>query len=180
VLVDLHFDRFINRCAEVSTRSREEIRARFFASEYKQPLERGEISDETLFAWMVDWLGWPPERKDELIFFWCDIFSETKGAREAIAKFKSHGTVWVLSDTVHSHIQFIREHFPWSLDVDRVLTSYERGLCKSDPGAFAEIVEWAGVPAEQILFFDDIQANIDAAKKVGFDARLFTGWDNFI
>jgi FMN phosphatase YigB (HAD superfamily) len=177
VLVDLHFDRFIYRCAEVSTRSVLEIRARFFDSEYKQPLERGEIKDEELFAWMVDWLNWPPERKNDLIFFWCDIFSETKGAREAMARFKSRGPVWILSDTVHSHISFIREHFPWALDVDRVITSYERGICKSEQGAFDSIIKEAGVPPEQILFLDDIQANIDAAKKVGIDARLFTGWN---
>jgi glucose-1-phosphatase len=177
VLVDLHFDRFISRCAEVSTRSVLEIRERFFESEYKPQIERGEISDETLFAWMVDWLGWPPERKNDLIYFWCDIFSETKGAREAIAGFKAFGPVWVLSDTVRSHIDFIAKHFPYALDVDRVLTSYERGMCKSDPGAFDQIVKGAGIPPEQILFFDDIQANIDAAKKVGIDARLFTGWD---
>jgi hypothetical protein len=89
VLVDLHFDRFIYRCAEVSTRSVLEIRARFFDSEYKQPLERGEIKDEELFAWMVDWLNWPPERKNDLIFFWCDIFSETTLFILTLASFAS-------------------------------------------------------------------------------------------
>ncbi|MBU0691397.1 hypothetical protein KKH18_06230 [bacterium] len=176
--MDLHFDRFFNRCAEVSTRSLEEIRERFANTEYKERVERGEITDKELFAWMVDWLRWPPERKSDLIFFWNDIFTETKGAPEAIQMFKKRGPVWVLSDTVRSHIDFIRKQFPWALDVDRVLTSYERGMCKREPGGFESIIQEAQLLPEQILFYDDLQINIDAAKRAGIDARLFTGWEN--
>jgi putative hydrolase of the HAD superfamily len=178
VLVDLHFDRFFTRCAEVSSRSIEEIRAGFTNNKDQiLQVERGEITDETLFAWMVDWLRWPPERKNDLIFFWNDIFSETKGAREAIELFKTRGPVWVLSDTVRSHIEFIREHFPYALNVDRVLTSYERGICKREPGTFDSILKEANLPPEQILFFDDLQINIAAAKSVGIDAKLFIDWE---
>ena len=178
VLVDLHFDRFFTRCAEVGSRSYDEIRERFSNTEYKDQVERGEITEKELFAWMVDWMSWPPERKDELIYFWCDIFSETKGAPEAVQLFKSRGPVWVLSDTVQSHVDFIRERFPYALDVDRVITSYERGICKREPGGFESIIRESNLPPEQILFFDDLQINIDAARKVGIDARLFTGWNS--
>lgn len=180
VLVKLHFDRFFKRTAEVSTRSLDEIRERFSNTEYKDQLERGDITETELFAWMVDWLRWPPERKDELIFFWCDIFSAAKGAPEAVQHFKARGPVWILTDAVPSHIDFIRERFPWALAVDRVLTSYERGMCKREPGGFAAIINEAKLPPERILFYDDLQMNVDAARQVGIDARLFTGWETIL
>ena len=48
--------------------------------------------------------------------------------------------VWVLSDTDPLHIQWVSRNFPWALNVNRVLTSYEHGKLKSDPGVFEAIV----------------------------------------
>ena len=177
MLLDLNFARFSSRCAEVSSRSEVEIREKYIEGRAKRDFERGATTEKQFFAEMADWMQWPPERIVELKYFWSDIFTEPPGAREAIEQFRAQGRVWVLSDTDPAHIEFIRKRFPWSLDVERVFTSYERNKFKRDPQAFEEIVNEAGVPASEILFLDDLQDNVDAAKAAGIDARLFTGWD---
>ncbi|HPQ70049.1 MAG TPA: HAD-IA family hydrolase [bacterium] len=53
--------------------------------------------------------------------------------------------------------------------------SHLTGLLKPDPAAFAQVVEQTGVPAEGILYFDDRQENIDAARDLGFRAHLTCG-----
>jgi FMN phosphatase YigB (HAD superfamily) len=180
VLLELHFERFTSRCAEVSGRTEEEIHAKYLGGDAKPDFERGKMTGRAFFAEMMDWMHWPPERLDDLKYFWSDIFGEMPGARAAITAFKACGLVWVLSDTDPVHIDFIRERYPWSLDVDRVLTSYERGMSKREPGSFSSIIKEAGVPAERILFIDDIPANIEAARQAGIDAKLFTNWNDIL
>ena len=50
--------------------------------------------------------------------------------------------------------------------------SHLTGLLKPNPDAFTQVVEQSGVPADKILFFDDNKYNVDAARELGFDARL--------
>ena len=176
VLLDLHFERFTRRCAEVSARTEPEIRERYIEGDAKSDFEQGKTTEREFFAEMMDWMRWPPDRLDELKYFWSDIFSEIPGARKALTKLKKASPVWILSDTDPVHIDFIRAKYPWSLAVDRLLTSYGRGITKRAPGSFSPIIQDAQLPPEQILFLDDLQANIDAAKTVGIDARLFTNW----
>jgi FMN phosphatase YigB (HAD superfamily) len=51
--------------------------------------------------------------------------------------------------------------------------SCELGLSKPDPNYFAEILERLSVSHEEVLFIDDIEANVGAAKGVGIHARTF-------
>ncbi|MBK8127648.1 MAG: HAD family hydrolase [bacterium] len=66
-------------------------------------------------------------------------FDEFPGARAALAQLKQWGTVWVLSDTDPLHIEWVRREFSWALEVEQVLTSYERGKMKSDPGVLRQL-----------------------------------------
>lgn len=56
---------------------------------------------------------------------------------------------------------------------DHCLLSCEMGVAKPNVKAYQILVEKIGVPPGDIVFFDDLQRNIDAAKKAGLDAVLF-------
>lgn len=178
VLLKLDFERFVARAAERGTRSRAEIRAQYILGESKASFEQGQCTAERFIEELREFLGWPQTEasRERLREIWCDIFDEFPGARDALVQLKRLGRVWVLSDTDQLHIQWVSRNYSWALDVDRVLTSYERGKRKSDPGVFEEIVKEAALPAEQLLFIDDLQKNIEAADKAGLSTRLFTDW----
>jgi len=55
--------------------------------------------------------------------------------------------------------------------------SHLMGRVKPDADAFREVVTALDVPASQILFFDDNQMNVDAAKLVGLHAAHVNGFD---
>jgi len=55
--------------------------------------------------------------------------------------------------------------------------SHLMGKVKPDLEAFLDIIAIFGVPESQILFFDDNQLNVDAAKSIGFQAARVNGFD---
>jgi len=57
------------------------------------------------------------------------------------------------------------------------LLSCDIGVEKPDTKAFEILIEKLGKPANEIVFIDDKVSNIEAAKKVGIDAILFTSED---
>ncbi len=63
-----------------------------------------------------------------------------------------------------------REHF------DPALSSHLLGVMKPDPRAFRLAVEQCGVPAGDILFFDDLPANVEAARTAGMQAFHVQGF----
>jgi putative hydrolase of the HAD superfamily len=56
---------------------------------------------------------------------------------------------------------------------DHQFYSCELGVSKPDPKYFAEILDRLSVSPEQVLFIDDIEANVKAAEGVGIHAKTF-------
>ena len=62
---------------------------------------------------------------------------------------------------------------------DGIYLSYELHLAKPDPKVFEHILEDAGIRAEETLFFDDSQVNLDAAAALGFQTYLVDVQEDF-
>lgn len=58
--------------------------------------------------------------------------------------------------------------------VDVAIYSHEEGIHKPDPRIYAIASERLGIPPAEIVFLDDLQTNIDAARDFGLQAVLFT------
>ncbi|KAA0217264.1 MAG: HAD family hydrolase [Leptolyngbya sp. PLA3] len=84
-------------------------------------------------------------------------------------------TTALLSNTNASH--WARQHagaggFGAAARLKVRLASHEMGLAKPDEAIYHTARERFGVPAEQIVFFDDLPENIDAARSAGWRACL--------
>lgn len=62
---------------------------------------------------------------------------------------------------------------------DGVFTSYEARCCKPGKAIFDYAERTGGLVPEETLFFDDSQANVDAARSYGFKAVLVKPGDEF-
>lgn len=83
-------------------------------------------------------------------------------------------TTAMLSNTNHAH--WARQHdgpdgFPTAARLHIRLASHELGLAKPDPAIYHAATESFGVEPGQVLFFDDMPENIDAARAIGWQAR---------
>lgn len=131
--------------------------------------ERGEISPEafaqaavkewrlavTPEAFIADFETWP-----ERLF---------PGAKEAIAAMKGRFRIACLSNI---NIPHWRQAAALGLGgfFDHDFLSHEMRSRKPEPAIFQNVLTSLEVPVEAIIFFDDVAANIDAARAAGMNA----------
>ena len=66
-----------------------------------------------------------------------------------------------------------RERFHGFEDVtDDIVYSHEVGLAKPDPAAYEIVTRRLGIEAGEVLFLDDVEANVVAARALGWHAVL--------
>lgn len=98
--------------------------------------------------------------------------SRLRALRELRRRYK----VYLLSNTnpimVNGFIaeQFRQEELEMTDYFDGIITSYEAKCYKPDKAIFDYACATCGIEPEETLFFDDSQANVDAARAVGFNA----------
>ncbi|MCC8039405.1 MAG: HAD family phosphatase [Bacteroidales bacterium] len=100
---------------------------------------------------------------------------------QALRQLRSQGyRVYLLSNT--NPVMWNRE-ICWFFQVeglqredyfDGIVTSFEAKCMKPDPAIFRYAAEHLGIDPEETLFFDDSQANVDAARACGYQAELVT------
>jgi putative hydrolase of the HAD superfamily len=76
-----------------------------------------------------------------------------------------------MGDNVH---ESLLRSFKWVNNFDHCTWSYQLGIAKPDPQIYTYTLEKLGAKAEETLFLDDRQVNIDAAHKLGLVALLFS------
>jgi glucose-1-phosphatase len=106
-----------------------------------------------------------------------DIFRLNLSILPVVAKLKDAGyRLGVLSNTCESHWRFVLANFkalfPYAFE--KFALSFELGACKPDERIYHGAAELAGVPPKRIFYCDDIPANVEAARRVGFDAVQYT------
>ena len=159
--------------------------------------ESGKISAAELFAYIAGLL--PAEKRAlpaaelerALCDAWCALlgnFPPCKWQHLRALRARGH-KVFLLSNTNALHWEVITrgienlEGLALSDYFDGVFLSYEMGLCKPAPRIFEMLVERAGIAPGNKIFFDDSQANCDAARSVGIEAVVLernSAWETII
>lgn len=81
----------------------------------------------------------------------------------------------LLSNTNHLHAEFLLPRLPVLRRFDALVLSHEVSLIKPDPRIFEHALERASVVPHEAFFFDDVPAYVEAARKVGLGAEVFSG-----
>ena len=76
-----------------------------------------------------------------------------------------------LSNTNEEHWRRMPEFASFGL-IEHALASHELGMVKPEPQIYRHLEERLGVAGAQILFFDDLTANVTAARHRGWNAVL--------
>lgn len=104
---------------------------------------------------------------DERVLAWIDLL-------------RARGyTVGILSNLPHPLAEALRARPGFLEHFDHVTFSCELRLFKPQAAIYLHSVEGLGVAAEETLFIDDRQENVDGARAVGMNAELFTTWEEF-
>lgn len=138
-------------------------------------VNRGELSLEQAKAVYVREQGFSPEDIDalwEALFASFPLITDTRALMDEL-KFAGY-RLFAITDNVHEIVaQLKRDHDFFDL-FEAAAVSAELGFLKPDPRIYRWLLETGGIAAGESVFLDDVQRNVDGAKAVGMEARLFT------
>lgn len=92
------------------------------------------------------------------------------GARELLSALRPHYRLAALSNS--NAVHWDRNTTDLGVDglFDAAYSSHQLGRHKPDPAIYREAIARLGVPAERVVFFDDVEQNVEGARAVGLTA----------
>jgi len=179
VIIDIDYKRsFDNLCAllEVDWEKRlpEEV------VEWIILFESGKITEET-FLWKFQSTFNAQLNPRQIIDVWNSMLTGIpEGRLDLLGKIASEYDTYLLSNTNSIHLQWVRNHIVRDhgcTDFDtryfkKTFYSHEVGMVKPNEEIYAYVTKEIGCAAEDIIFFDDLKANIAAANVFGWNGVL--------
>ena len=171
VVLDIDFSRALDCWAGHAGCEPAQLVGRFSPDEAYKRHERGEISDTEFFVGLRGSLGIDVSDA-QVLEGWNAIFAgEMPEIAGLLARAARRLPLYAFSNTNRAH----EAHF--SLAFAEVLGHFQKvflsstiGLRKPDAAAYDHVVREIGVPAERIVFFDDVKENIEGARARGLQA----------
>lgn len=108
-----------------------------------------------------------------LIDIWQNYMMPLDGAKEFLLKVKAKGyKVFILSNASEDFYSYFPKHF--DLDFfDGYVVSADIHIIKPDERIYRHLLEKYGLKAEECLFIDDREDNVQGAEKVGIKGFVF-------
>lgn len=114
-----------------------------------------------------------PVRADDLLHVWQHLVVEPR-MLDAVRALREHGLTCAIATNQHrERAAYMRRELGYEQLFDAMFVSAELGAAKPDPTFFRHVVERLGLPAGQVLFVDDVAANVESARSVGLVAEHF-------
>jgi FMN phosphatase YigB (HAD superfamily) len=179
VVIDIDFNQTLACWAGHAGREPSELSGRFGPDETFRRHETGEASDVEFFAALRRTLG--VDISDaQFLEGWNAIFAgEMPGMNALLARAARRLPLNAFSNTNRPHIEHFSKAFADILGHFReIFLSSTIGLRKPDAAAYDHVVKAIGVPAQRIVFFDDLAENVEGARARGLTAVHVTSPDD--
>lgn len=171
VVLDIDFNRTLACWAGHAGCPVTELAGRLTSDENFRRHERGEIDDGEFFAGLRQSMG-IRLADSQFLEGWNAIFvGEMPGIAPLLARAAGCMPLYAFSNTNGAHAEhFSRAYSAVLGHFSEIFLSSAIGLRKPDAEAYDHVVREIGVPAERIVFFDDLAENIDGARARGLTA----------
>lgn len=138
-------------------------------------MERGAITVWEFYEFLCEKAGYRGSITD-FHRIWSDFFDGTvDGIEDLIERVRTRYRVAFLSNSNEIHAELIPRQFASIFRKDdRFIFSHRFRVAKPDPEIFRRTVEVLGTLAQNIVFIDDLQENVTAARSVGMQTFHFT------
>ena len=145
----------------------------FFKGPFAQCQTGEKDMKDELPAYLEKW-KWNGDFNSFLEYWFESEFNFDEKLNETVQRLREKGILCCLASNNEKYRATHLEKRLREMDVlDRYYFSWSLNAKKNKPEFFEKIIQELGVLAEDIVFVDDEQQNIDAAKSLGIDARLY-------
>ena len=164
----------MEQIAKISGLSVQETRSILIEKKIQQDYELGKMSTEQLYSYFAK-LGTRSFSLLEFMEAASDIFIPNEKIFPVIQQLKDQKIrLILLSNTSECHFNRIYSHYPILRLFDRLVLSFEAGVCKPDPVIFQKALALADCCPTECFFTDDVQEFVGAARKAGLDSEVFS------
>ena len=179
VVIDVDFNKALACWAAHAGCAPADLAARFVREESYRQHEVGGIEDADYFESLRASLGIGISDAQFLEGWNAILVGEMPGMSALLARAATRVPLYAFSNTNRPHIEHFSKAFADILGQFReIFLSSTIGLRKPDAGAYDHVVKAIGVPANRIVFFDDLAENIAGARMRGLTAVHVTSPDD--
>ena len=173
VIVSFNHDKIVEKLQCVCRQSSDEIFAQAISSKFVQDYNLGKISSAEFFDSVNRGLELEMDFADFPQIWNCTFALEPIIPERIIKKLSESYRLLVLSDTNELHFDFIKENFPILDYFDDFVLSHKVGVVKPSEEIFRRVIERAECLPEECIFIDDVEKNVEGAKRFGLNAVQF-------
>ncbi|MBX2879500.1 MAG: HAD family phosphatase [Granulosicoccus sp.] len=155
----------------------EQMWEKWLTSDAPRAFESGQIGEAEFSSRVVEELSLNISATEFIDYFRMLPIGPYSGAIELLQSLRPLYTTALFSNSnpMHWHRKMNEMHLGSAFD--HHFASHLMGLVKPDEEAFTYVLKALGVPASDVLFFDDNQLNVDAALAAGMQSQRVCGID---
>ncbi len=176
-LVTFRSDLRTERLKKLCSLSGEEINARLFtdADSPGMDFDRGLIVSSEFYDRCCAIMEVEPSEEFAAKFrhAYQDILEARPEMGVLVEELSAEHDLWLMSNTNVWHLDYVRTQFDYFKFFKTCCNSCDTRFVKPEPEIFVAALERSGRSSDEVIFIDDRQANIDAAKTLGISAVLF-------
>ena len=136
-----------------------------------QDYERGRLAEKEFFEMLCDHTGLN-ENHSQYPEWWCSpLAGEIEGVASLLERLPEETSLLALSNTDPVHLERELSQYPVFKKFSKVLASYDLGCRKPESEIFKIAQKIAGTDPSDILFIDDREENVLAARAAGYRAE---------
>jgi putative hydrolase of the HAD superfamily len=175
VLVDVDFRRAMRHWAAAAGVAMESIAGRFERDDAYCAHETGELSDGAYFRHLRTTLGLSIS-DEAMLAGWNAVLGEPLPGIEAlVGRLAGEIPLYVFSNTNPAHLAHFKPRYERLLGHFReTFTSCELGARKPEAEAFRRLAARVAIHPARIIFFDDLEENVEGARRAGLQAFRVT------
>jgi putative hydrolase of the HAD superfamily len=138
-----------------------------------EPCNVGRLAGDELRQAVAAAVGAPIDT-DTFARVWSCHFTVHEEVLPLVESLLGRVKVLLVSNTNATHIAALRPRLPILDRFDGLVLSHEVGVAKPAPAIFAEALRRAAAAPARAVFFDDVAAYVDAARRLGLRGEVFT------
>ena len=166
VILDFHFEPSLAKLLPAGTVDANERLSVLL--EKKDDFEGGRIQVTDYVPWAIERLGSPVSEAD-FLHAWRNIFTPNLPMWQVIESLAASGHQLILfSNTNGIHCPRIFETYEIFRHFGGAVLSYETGSIKPEPAIYHHAITAHGLKPGETRYIDDLPANIETGKKLGF------------
>lgn len=155
----------------------EEFNKKWLLSDAVRSFESGMMTSSEFAKSIIKEFNLPVNEEEFIEGFMSFIKGFYDGMEDLLRELSQSYTLALLSNTSKLHWSKLCTEYDMEGMIKHNFLSYKTGINKPDKEAFLNVIRVLGTEPDKILFLDDNQLNVDAARQVGIVAHRVCGYE---